>query len=99
MLIKFRSMKVFLRGLYRSFPIQLVMLHLKKFQVLLIFWYLLFSVVNGTFMKTYGADSLYLAPEYLGKVNAIAAGFVGIAIGIFVMSWNITTFILFSRHF
>src|ERR1700704_462304 len=92
-------MKPFFRGLYRSFPIQLVMLHFKKFQVLLIFWYLLFSTVNGSFMKTFGADSLYLAPEYLGKVNALSAGIVGIAIGIFIMSWNITTFILFSRHF
>lgn len=50
-------------------------------------------------MKSFGADSLYLAPEYMGKVNAIAGIFVGVAIGIFIMSWNITTFILFSRHF
>lgn len=92
-------MKLFLRGLYYSFPVQLVLLHLKKFQVLLIFWFVLFSTVNGSFMKTFGADSLYLAPEYLGKVNAMAAAFVGVAIGVFIMSWNITTFILFSRHF
>lgn len=92
-------MKSFLRGLYYSFPIQLILLHLKKFQVLLIFWYILFSTISGSFMKSFGADSLYLAPEYLGEVNAIAAGFVGIAIGVFIMSWNITTFILFSRHF
>jgi hypothetical protein len=92
-------MKLFLRGLYYSFPIQLILLHLKKFQVLLIFWFVLFSTVNGTFMKTFGADSLYLAPEYLGKVNAMGAAFVGVAIGVFIMSWNITTFILFSRHF
>jgi len=92
-------MKPFLRGLYHSFPVQLVLLHLKKFQVLLIFWYILFSTVNGSFMKSFGADSLYLAPEYLGDVNAAAAAIVGVAIGIFFMSWNITTFILFSRHF
>jgi hypothetical protein len=92
-------MKLFLKGLYHSFPIQLVMLHLKKFQVLLIFWFIMFSTINGTFMKSFGADSLYLAPEYLGDVNPLAAGFVGMAIGIFIMSWNITTFILFSRHF
>jgi hypothetical protein len=92
-------MKAFFRGLYYSFPVQLVLLHLKKFQVLLIFWYILFSTVNGTFMKSYGADSLYLSPEYLGEVSPIAAAVVGVAIGIFIMSWNITTFILFSRHF
>lgn len=92
-------MKAFFRGLYYSLPLQLVLLHLKKFQVLLIFWYLLFSTINGQFMKSFGADSLFLAPEYLGKVNALAAGIVGVAVGIFFMSWNVTTFILFSRHF
>ena len=50
-------------------------------------------------MKTYGVDSLYLAPEYLGDVNFLSAALVGIAVAIFIMSWNITTFILFSRHF
>ena len=92
-------MKLFWKGLYHSFPVQLVLLHLKKFQVLLIFWFVLFSTVNGSFMKTFGADSLYLAPEYLGNVSMVAALFVGMAIGVFIMSWNITTFILFSRHF
>ena len=50
-------------------------------------------------MHTFGADSLYLAPEYLGTVNTIGAGIVGISIGMFIMSWNIASFILFSRHF
>ena len=92
-------MKQTLRAIFYSFPVQLLMLHFRKFQVLLIFWAILFSAVNGSFMKTYGVDSLYLAPEYLGNVNFISASLVGIAVGIFIMSWNITTFILFSRHF
>lgn len=92
-------MKAFIRGFYCSFPVQLFLLHFKKFQALLIFWFVLFSTVNGTFMKSFGADSLYLAPEYLNNVNALSASFVGVSIGIFIMSWNITTFILFSRHF
>lgn len=78
---------------------QLVLLHFKKFQVLLLFWFLLFSTVNGSFMQTFGANSLFLAPEYLGNVNAVSAAIVGAALGVFIMSWNITTFILFSRHF
>ncbi|MDX1956518.1 MAG: hypothetical protein SFU20_13385, partial [Chitinophagaceae bacterium] len=55
--------------------------------------------VNSQFMHGFGADSLYLAPEYLGDVNAVASAIVGIAFGMFIMSWNITTFILFSRQF
>ena len=50
-------------------------------------------------MHSYGADSLFLAPEYLGNVNAMSAAIMGVAIAVFIMSWNITTFILFCRHF
>lgn len=92
-------MKAWLNGFYYSFPIQLVFLHFRKYQALLIFWFVLFSTVNGTFMKTFGADSLYLAPEYLGNVNSLSSAIVGVAVGMFIMSWNIATFILFSRHF
>ena len=92
-------MKAWLRGFFYSFPVQLVFLHLRKYQVLLVFWFILFSVVNGTFMKTFGADSLFLAPEYLGNVNPISSAIVGAAIGMFIMSWNISSFILFTRHF
>ncbi len=92
-------MKQAIRAIFYSFPVQLVLLHFKKFQVLLVFWFLLFGAVGGTFMKSFGVNSLYLAPEYLGNVNALSASIVGISVGIFIMSWNITTFILFCRHF
>jgi len=92
-------MKAWLRGFYLSFPIQLVFLHFRKYQALLLFWFILFSTVNGTFMKTFGADSLYLAPEYLGNVNSISSAIVGASVAMFIMSWNISTFILFSKHF
>ena len=89
----------YLKATYYSFPIQLVLLHFKKFQVLLLFWVILFSTINGGFMRSFGADALFLAPEYLNNVNALSSGIVGVAMGVFIMSWNITTFILFSRHF
>ena len=92
-------MKVWLRGFYYSFPVQLLFLHFRKYQVLLLFWFVLFAVVTSRFMNTFGADSLYLAPEYLGNVNSISAALVGASIAMFIMSWNISTFVLFSRHF
>src|ERR1700733_4176439 len=88
-----------LKAIYSFFPVQLVLLHFKKFQVLLVFWLILFSTLNGVFMRSYGAAALFLSPEYLGKVNPVSTAIVGMATGIFVMSWNITPFILFSRHF
>ncbi|HEY8387499.1 MAG TPA: hypothetical protein VIK74_02790 [Parasegetibacter sp.] len=92
-------MRKILTAVYYSFPVQLLILHLRKYQVLLIPWLILFGTVQGSLMHTFGADSLLLAPEYLENVSPLAAAIVGIALGIFVMSWNITTFILYSRQF
>lgn len=89
----------YLRGIFYSLPVQLIFLHFRKYQVLLIFWFVMFSVVNSGFMKSFGADALFLAPEYLGNVTSISFAIMGMAIGVFIMCWNITTFILFSRHF
>jgi hypothetical protein len=50
-------------------------------------------------MKIFGANALFLAPEYLGNVNAAGAAITGMAAGVFIMSWNITTFILHSQRF
>lgn len=91
-------MKKYLVGFYYSLPIQLLLLHFRRYQVLLIFWYLLFATVSGHFLELFGADSLFLAPEYLGKVNALSTAFTGFAAGVFIMSWNITTFILHTKH-
>lgn len=89
----------YLRGIFYSLPVQLLFLHFRKYQILLIFWLLLFATVGGAFMKTFGAEALFLAPEYLGNVNALSTLLVGASVGVFIMCWNITTFILFSRHF
>jgi hypothetical protein len=91
-------MKQTLKNIYYFFPVQLFMLHFRKFQILLVFWYLLGSTINSGFMKSYGADALFFSPEYLGDVNALSAFIVGIALGVFFMSWNITTFILHSKR-
>ncbi|MEO7961440.1 MAG: hypothetical protein ABIR19_07830 [Ginsengibacter sp.] len=91
-------MKTFLRELYFSFPIQLLLLHFRKFQVLLIFWLVLTLTITGNFLKIFGANGLFLAPEYLGNVNAAGAAITGVATAVFIMSWNITTFILHSKR-
>ncbi len=49
-------------------------------------------------MSTFGADALFLAPEYLGNVNGVSMAIVGATTGVFIMSWNVTTFILHSNQ-
>ncbi len=93
------KLKQYLSGFWFSLPVQLFLLHFRRYQVFLVFWYILFSTVAGGFMRTFGADSLFLAPEYFGEINVLSTAIVGFALGIFIMSWNITTFILFSKYF
>ena len=92
-------MKLLLNNIFYSFPVQLLILHFRKYQVLLICWFTLTSTVNSGFMKSYGADALFFVPEYLGNVNALSSATLGIAMGVFFMSWNITTFILHTKRF
>ncbi|MFT3979319.1 MAG: patatin-like phospholipase family protein [Ferruginibacter sp.] len=92
-------MKSALKNFYHFFPVQLFLLHFRKYQVLLLFWYVLGSTINSGFMKNFGADALFFAPEYLGSVNLLGAFITGMAWGVFIMSWNITTFILHSKRF
>lgn len=92
-------MRRLLNDIFYSFPVQLFILHFRKYQVLLIFWYLLVSTVNSQFLKSYGADALFFVPEYMGNVSMLSAALVGIATGVFFMSWNVTTFILHTKRF
>ncbi|CAN5175188.1 hypothetical protein BH11BAC6_BH11BAC6_03080 [soil metagenome] len=91
-------MKKYLTGFFYSLPVQLLLLHFRRYHILLLFWYILFATVSGNFLEPYGANSLFLAPEYLTQVSALSTAFVGFAIGVFFMSWNITTFILHTKQ-
>src|SRR5690606_31253309 len=91
-------MKAIVKNFYFSFPVQLLLLHFRKSQLLLVFWLILFLTVTGNFLKLFGADALFLAPEYLGNVNAAGAAIIGVATAVFIMSWNITTFIIHSSR-
>jgi Patatin-like phospholipase len=91
-------MKQLFKDIFYSFPIQLFILHFRKYQVLLIFWFLLGSALNSGFLHSFGADALFFSPEYLHNVNALSSAIVGVALGVFFMSWNITTFILHSKR-
>ena len=92
-------MRLLLKNIFYSFPIQLLILHFRKYQILLVIWAILTSTINSGFLENFGADSLFFVPEYMGKVNALSTALVGITMGVFFMSWNITTFILHTKRF
>ncbi len=92
-------MKNVLRNIFYSFPIQLVVLHIKNNHLFLLFWVLLGAMATGAIGKTYGTKYLFLNPEYLGHVSFYSFFILGMAFGGFIMSWNITIYILNSFRF
>jgi len=94
----FRNMRI-LNNIYHFFPFQLLILHFKNHQILLLIWAMLFLAVTNNFGQTYGIPYLFLDPEYLGEVNFISFSILGAAFGGFLMTWNITTYILDSYRF
>jgi len=88
-----------LRNVWYSFPVQLVLLHLRKFLFMLVPWLLLLLIVTGNLFRKYGWNYLFLDPEYFGKVNYISFFIVGLALGGFIFVWNITSYILNSFRF
>jgi len=85
--------------MYYSFPIQLLILHFKKDHVLLFAWLFFVVLITGMSGTHYGILYLYLDPEYLGNVNFLSFFFVGIALGGFIVTWNITGYIINSYRF
>lgn len=93
------QIKAWVIGIWYSLPIQLMLLHIRRYPFLLLFWVLLFATINGSFMHSFGARILFLYPEYLDQVGFVSALMVGVGIAIYIMGWNITTFILHSTQF
>lgn len=87
-----------LRQLYRFLPVQLFLLHFRKYQLLLLFWIILITTITGNFASHFGGATLFLAPEYLGKINFASMMLLGGALAMFTMAWHITTFIIHSKR-
>lgn len=90
--------QLFNRWFY-SFSVQLLIMHIKKNQILVLYWLILFGFVTETFAKKFGIPYLFLDPEYMGKVDGRAFMIMGFAIGGFIMAFNISSFILNSFRF
>jgi hypothetical protein len=94
-------MKKYINSIIYSFPIQLVLNHFKKNQLLLLCWVLLFSIINGGFAKGLGIPYLFLSPEYLNIVSFQSYLIVGLALGGLIVAFNIASYILdgYKFHF
>ncbi|MCB0608830.1 MAG: patatin-like phospholipase family protein [Lewinella sp.] len=87
------------RDIFYSFPLQLVVLHLRNHLFLLGIWLFLAAMISGHLGQRLGLPYLFLDPEYLDKVNFYSFYFLGLAYGSFFMSWNLTTYLLTAHYF
>ena len=94
-------MKKHIHTFIYSFPIQLILNHFKKNQLLLLCWVLLFSIINGGFAKGLGIPYLFLSPEYLNEVSFQSYLIVGLTLGGLIVAFNIASYILdgYKFHF
>lgn len=92
-------MPLFFRQIFRSFPVQLLLLHLRSSLLLLSLWVVLMLMMSGLLGRRLGLQYLFLDPEYLGRVDFLSFFVVGMALGGFFMSWNLTSYLLTAQHF
>lgn len=87
------------RSLVYSFPVQLVMVHLKRHPVSVLLWLLLVLVVVGLFGSNFGLAYLFLDPEYLGSVSSASFFIMGLGLGVFIVTFQISSYMLNSFRF
>jgi len=89
----------YLGQLYYSFPIQLFIHQLKNDHLSIFIWLYFFGMIGGVLGVHYGTQYVFLDPEYLGKVNFLSFFWIGISLGIFIITHHITCYITSSRRF
>lgn len=86
------------RPLY-FFPVQLLVLHLKKNHVLLLCWAVLFAFITQQMGMKYGVPYLFLYPEYFGKSTFWSFGLLGFSVGGFFTAFNLYSYTTHAYRF
>ena len=81
------------------FPIQIMLTHFKKNQVLLFFWLIPYAILVNNWGLNVGLPFLLLDPEYMHDVTFRSMLIMGISFGIFTISFFMTSYILDSHKF
>ncbi len=89
----------FFNAIYYSFPVQLVANNLKRNQIMLLGWIILFAMATGNFGKYLGIPYLFLDPEYLNEVNFTSFFIIGATLAGFTTAYHITSYITDGHRF
>lgn len=87
------------KSFFNSLPIQLLINHFKRNQVLLLCWVFLFLIISGNFGNYLGIPYLFLDPVYINEVNFSSYFIIGVALAGFSIAFHITTYIVDAHRF
>ncbi|MCB0793376.1 MAG: hypothetical protein KDB88_01445 [Flavobacteriales bacterium] len=93
-----RIEQVWRRTIY-FFPLQLLVLHLKKNHFLLLFWLVLWGYTAGELGVKYGIPYVFLYPEYMGSVSFWSYLLTGFALGGFITAFNLYSYTIHAYRF
>ena len=85
--------------IFYSFPVQLLFVHFKRNQILLLIWIILLAMITGNFGKYLGIPYLFLDPEYLNEVNFTSFYIMGVMVSGLTTAFHITCYINDGHRF
>src|SRR3970040_155588 len=94
-----KRVAAFLESVFHFFPVQVFFTNLKRNQVLVLCWVVLFAMATGSFGKYLGIPYLFLDPEYLNKVNFTSFFIIGLVTAGFTTAFHITCYISDGHRF
>ena len=98
MISKARLRQIAARVLY-FFPLQLVVLHLKKNHLTLLCWLLFFGYITQSIGLKYGIPYVFLYPEYFGNANVWSFLLLGFSFGGFITAFNLFSYTSHAYRF
>lgn len=91
--------KRWVRRVVYFFPLQLLLLHIKKNHLLLLCWLIFFAYITESIGVKYGIPYLFLFPEYFGVVSFWSFLLLGFSFGGFVVAFNLYTYTAHAYRF
>ena len=87
------------KRIYFFFPVRLLLGYLKTNHLILLSWLIPFLVILNGMGIRFGLPSLFLAPEYMGKINGYAFLFLGLVTGSFIMAFHISSYVVMAHRY
>lgn len=85
--------------IFYSFPVQLLVNHLVRNHILILFWVILLLIITGRLGNYLGIPYLFLDPEYLNQVGFMSFFIVGVVLAGFSIAFHISSYIMDSHRF